>query len=164
MPVEPQPPSPETPLGGGCLCGGVRFEVTEPFLTAGYCHCTHCQRRTGTASSISARVARTGFRLVSGAELIETFQPNPESNPKLFCRRCGGHLFSGDPVAGESFGIRLGALDRDPGIRPEHRQWVDSAVTWEAIPDDGLPRFGGPRTGPRTHDLGDGVDRPNPVA
>jgi len=142
----PQTPSPDAPLGGGCLCGGVRFEVIAPFETAGYCHCTHCQRRTGTASSLSARIARTGVRLVSGAELLETFQPTPESNPKVFCRRCGGHLFSGDPIAGEWVGVRFGALDADPGIRPAHRQWVDSAVPWEPIPDDGLPRFGGPRT------------------
>ena len=32
----------------------------------------------------------------------------------------------------------------DPGIRPQYRQWVSSAVSWETIPDDGLPRFDGP--------------------
>jgi hypothetical protein len=36
---------------GACLCGGVRFELTEPARAAGYCHCTRCQRRTGTAAS-----------------------------------------------------------------------------------------------------------------
>ncbi len=37
--------------------------------------------------------------------------------------------------------VRLGAIDGDPGIRPEWHAWVSSAPDWEAIPDDGLPRF-----------------------
>lgn len=143
---EARQPSAAHPLGGGCLCGAVRFEVTEPFGSAGYCHCTHCQHRTGTAVSASARVPLSGFDLLAGADLLETFQPNPQSNPKVFCRRCGGHLFSGDPFAGPQVAIRLGALDGDPGIRPEYRQYVDSAPPWEPIPDDGLPRYAGPRS------------------
>ena len=40
----------------------------------------------------------------------------------------------------ERVGIRLGAFDSDPGIRPSMRQFVAYAAPWEAIPDDGLPR------------------------
>jgi hypothetical protein len=65
--------------------------------------------------------------------------------PKSFCVRCGGHLYSGEPGGEGIVGVRLGALDADPGIRPQWRQWLASAVPWESIPDDGLPRFDGPR-------------------
>ena len=44
----------QLPLTGGCLCGAVRYEVTEPLVSASYCHCTRCQRRTGTAASAQA--------------------------------------------------------------------------------------------------------------
>ena len=30
----------DLPLTGGCNCGAVRFEITEPFVGASYCHCT----------------------------------------------------------------------------------------------------------------------------
>ena len=136
----PPPPSPESPLGGGCLCGAVRFEITAPFLNAGYCHCTHCQRRTGTGSSVNGRVAQSGFELLQGKERLRSFQPEG-GLPKLFCADCGGHLFSGDPFGDEEVAVRFGALDGDPGIRPEYRQFLDSAVAWEPIPDDGLARF-----------------------
>ena len=125
------PPSshrPRRPRSGAAACAGTSASRSpEPFVGSGYCHCTHCQRRTGTAASASARVGRSGFRLLPGAERLETFQPTPESNPKVFCRRCGSHLFSGDPFAGEHVAIRLGVLDADPGIRPQWHQWVDSA-------------------------------------
>jgi hypothetical protein len=140
MPEMPQPPSPESPLQGGCLCGAVRFEITAPFLSAGYCHCTHCQRRTGTASSANGRVPRAGFRLRQGSGEIRAFKP-PEGVPKLFCVKCGSALFSGDPLSDEEVAVRLGALDRDPGIRPQYRQFVASAASWEPAPDDGLERF-----------------------
>ena len=38
-------------------------------------------------------------------------------------------------------GIRMGAFDADPGIRPSVRQFVSDAAPWEPIPDDGLPRY-----------------------
>jgi hypothetical protein len=132
-------PSPETPLLGGCLCGAVRYELTAPFVLAGYCHCTHCQRRTGTGSSANGRVPQEGFRLLAGEEQLRSFQPEG-GVPKLFCATCGSALFSGDPFSDATVAVRLGTLDRDPGIRPHFRQFVDSAATWEPLPDDGLER------------------------
>ncbi|MGO9321461.1 MAG: GFA family protein [Solirubrobacteraceae bacterium] len=132
-------PSPETPLQGGCLCEAVRFEITAPFVSAGYCHCTHCQRRTGTGSSANGRVPQAGFRLLAGEEQLRSFQP-PVGVPKLFCGACGSALFSGDPFADREVAVRLGTLDRDPGIRPQFRQFVDSSAPWEPIPEDGLAR------------------------
>jgi hypothetical protein len=135
----PDQPSPSHPLQGGCLCGAVRFEITRPFLSAGYCHCTHCQRRTGTGSSANGRVPQDGFALLQGANDLRSYQPSG-GVPKLFCGTCGSALFSGDPFTDAEVAVRLGALDGDPGIRPHYRQFVDSAVSWETIPQDGLTR------------------------
>ena len=49
-------------------------------------------------------------------------------------------LFSRPPSGGEPTGVRLGAFDGDPGIRPQYRQFVEYAAAWEPIPDDRLPR------------------------
>jgi hypothetical protein len=139
-----QQPSPAAPLDGGCLCGAVRYRITQPLSAARYCHCTHCQRRTGTASSANGLVPREGFQLMSGEEHVRSYKP-PTGVPKLFCGTCGSALFSGDPRSDEQVVVRLGTLDRDPGIRPQYRQFVDSAASWEPIPDDGLARY--PRSG-----------------
>jgi hypothetical protein len=128
-------------LTGGCLCGGVRFEVSAPLESAGYCHCTRCQRRTGTAASVQGRVASGSFRVVQGEELVGRYEPASGGFAKEFCSACGGALWSRDPSDPEIVSVRLGAFDRDPGVRPSYRQFVAYAAPWEAIPDDGLPRF-----------------------
>ncbi|HEY7892626.1 MAG TPA: GFA family protein [Solirubrobacteraceae bacterium] len=141
-------PSSRAPLQGGCLCGAVRFRVSEPIISAGYCHCTHCQRRTGTGSSANCRVPRSGFELLSGREQLRSYKP-PTGVPKLFCSTCGSAMFSGDPFSDEEVAVRLGAFDSDPLIRPEYRQFVDSAASWEPIPEDNLERYSGSRTAGR---------------
>jgi len=125
------------PVTGGCACGAVRYAVTAPFAGASYCHCHRCQRRTGTAWSINAAVPPEGFEITQGAELVHTWTPE-DGFPKSFCSQCGSALFSGGGDL--TVGVRMGTLDADPGIRPSHHQWVESAPDWEAIPDDGLPR------------------------
>jgi hypothetical protein len=118
----------------------VRYEITAPFISAGHCHCTHCQRRTGTASAITGRVPQDGFELLRGGELLRAFAP-PGGRPKLFCTNCGSTLFSGEPLGDAEVAVRFGSLDRDPGMRAQYRQFVSSAAPWEAIPEDGLRRF-----------------------
>jgi hypothetical protein len=130
----------ELPLRGGCLCGGVRFEVTEPLVSSSYCHCTRCQRRTGTAASAQARVAPGSLAITQGEELVRAYEPE-DGFAKLFCSVCGSSLFSRSPEDPSVMSVRLGAFDSDPGIRPQWRQYVAYAASWEPIPDDGLERF-----------------------
>jgi hypothetical protein len=131
---------PELPLTGACLCGAVRFEVTEPLLGAGYCHCTRCQRRTGTAASPQARVVPGSLRVTQGEGEIRAHVPE-RGFEKLFCSRCGSALWSRDPDDPDVLSVRLGALDGDPGVRPSYRQFTAYAAPWEPLPDDGLPRY-----------------------
>jgi hypothetical protein len=135
---------PDLPLTGGCNCGAVRFEVTEPLVLAGYCHCRRCQRRTGGAASVQAFPAAGALRLLSGGEVLGCWQP-VDGYGKVFCTTCGSHLWSQSPD-GEIGAIRMGVFDADPGIRPSYRQFLDFAAPWEPIPDDGLQRFGGRRS------------------
>jgi hypothetical protein len=131
---------PSLPLTGGCGCGAVRFEVSEPRVAAVYCHCKRCQRRTGSAFAASARVEPGSFRIVSGEQLVATWAPE-EGFEKAFCSACGSALYAQSPQDRDVLAVRLGAFDGDPGIRPRAHQFVDYAAAWEPIPDDGLPRF-----------------------
>ncbi len=125
---------------GGCLCGAVRFELGELPSDAGYCHCTRCQRRTGTAASAQARIDGRSFRLSAGEQALGVWRHPDGGFEKCFCVHCGAHLFSRNPDDRSQMSIRMAAFDEDPGVRPSWRAYVAYAAPWEPIPDDGLPR------------------------
>ena len=126
-------------LTGGCGCGAVRFEIGGELGQALYCHCTRCQRRSGTAASASVRVAPGSVAVTAGAEHVRAWAP-PDGREKAFCQACGSALFVRSPGSQEIVAVRLGAIDGDPVVRPSARQFVAYAARWEPIPDDGLPR------------------------
>jgi hypothetical protein len=128
-------------LTGGCLCGGVRFELTQPAPAAGHCHCTRCQRRTGGAVSTQARIDGRTLRLLAGEALVRSWRHPDGGFEKCFCGECGSHLFSRNPDDPTQMSIRMGAFDDDPGVRPSWRTYVAYAAPWEPIPDDGLECF-----------------------
>lgn len=132
-------PSPAAPVHGGCLCGGVRYAVTAPFLRANFCHCSRCRKHTGAAASTQGRVPREAFRLLAGADLIRVYRPG-EGMVKAFCSACGSSLFGGRWPDGREVSIRLGTLDDDPGIRPQFHNFCADAPAWLPVPDDGLER------------------------
>jgi hypothetical protein len=129
-------------LTGGCLCGGVRFELSQPPKAAGYCHCTRCQRRTGTGASVQASIEGSALRFVRGEDLVKAWRHPDGGWEKCFCRECGAQLFSRDPDNPAQMSVRFGAFDGDPGVRPGWHTYVDYAPAWAPVPDDGLERFG----------------------
>ena len=130
----------ELPITGGCGCGAVRFEVWKPFVSAAYCHCTRCQRRTGSAAAATARAEPGTVRIVQGEGELRAWAPEG-GREKVFCGLCGSALFSRMVGSDDNDGVRLGAIDGYPGIRPSSRQFVAYAATWEDVPDDGLPHY-----------------------
>jgi hypothetical protein len=127
---------------GSCLCGGVRFEVMAPFTRSSHCHCSRCRKHSGTFGLTMVRVPRAGFRLLAGEELLRVFRPDGGA-VKAFCSVCGSSLFGANWPEGDEISIRIGALDDDPGIRPQYHSFVGSRAPWDELPDDGLPRYEG---------------------
>jgi hypothetical protein len=127
-------------LRGSCLCGGVKFEVSEAPETLRYCHCESCKKLSGSGATVNVRVPSTAIRILEGEELLQTFQPS-EGSTKTFCLACGSNLFGGgwpdSPVAS----VRATAIDDPFDARPSAHLFVKSVAAWETLPDDGLERF-----------------------
>jgi hypothetical protein len=125
---------------GTCLCGGVEFEVTEPFASFAYCHCTSCKKLSGGPGTANGRARSDAIRILRGRELLRTFQPH-EGTAKTFCSACGSNLFGGGWPESEQASVRLTALEESFEEGPEAHLFVRSVAPWETLPDDGLERF-----------------------
>jgi hypothetical protein len=128
------------PIQGSCLCGGVRFEVTETFTTLRYCHCASCKKLSGGAGTANGRARSESIRILEGEELLRTYQPD-EGSAKTFCSRCGSNLFGGGWPEAPTVSVRLSAVDTPFDGKPQAHLYVRSVAPWETLPDDGLDRF-----------------------
>lgn len=115
-------------FNGACLCGGVEYEAKDP-ASMGYCHCTRCQRWTGS-SLAGAVVAKDDFAFTKGSELVKTYQS--EFAPRNFCSNCGASLYDD---LGENYFVAAGLM-RDLDLKPSFHQQVAYKADWEEIGDD----------------------------
>jgi hypothetical protein len=129
-------------IPASCLCGSVRFEVELPFRRANHCHCSRCRKHSGAFGLTHGRVPRDAVRMLAGEELVSVYRPSGGA-VKAFCSRCGSSLFGGAWPEGPEVSVRFGALDGDPGIRPQYRSFAGSRAVWDELPEDGLPHYEG---------------------
>ena len=125
---------------GSCLCGSVRYEITGELGDFGYCHCTMCQKASGSAHAANSPVDRDRFRLVSGAEVIREFESSP-GKLRAFCSKCGSPTFAYLTATPEVIRIRLGSLDTSFEKRPQAHTFVADKASWEPPILDDLPQF-----------------------
>ena len=128
-------------IQGSCLCGSVRYEVRGPLGPATHCHCSMCRKAHGAAFGSYARVQRSEFVLLSGADDIASYQSSPEVT-RTFCRRCSSTLQFIRATRPNTFSLALGTLDDDPGVRPSMHIHIESKVPWLDI-NDGIPQHVG---------------------
>lgn len=106
---------------GGCVCGSVRFRALGEPSRVTICHCTWCQRRTGTAFATEVVFDRSQVE-ITGPEIGHYRHLSDESGRWLdieFCRRCGGNLgFSLEAVPGVRT-LPAGAFDDPAWISAE---------------------------------------------
>lgn len=130
-----------TTLSGGCLCGEVRFEVSEAPLSAVCCHCRGCQQAHSAPFAALALIPPGGVALTRGTPARhETVANSGAATFREFCGACGTHLFSGGADFPEFRAVKLFALDDPTAFAPVAHVWTSRAVAWSP-PSDGLPCF-----------------------
>ena len=128
-------------FSGRCLCGAVRYRLTEKPLIVYACHCTDCQKRSGSAFGLSMWVRRASIELTQGdAALNVTATDDGRVRHSRICATCVTRLWSEPQKRPEIAVLRPGTLDDTSSLRPQAHLWTRSAQRWFAIPD-GVPRY-----------------------
>jgi len=122
----------ELPLTGGCNCGAVRYEVTEPLVIASYCHCRRCQRRSGGAASPNAHPAEGAFRIVKGHDRLKQWKPE-DGGEKWFCGDCGSSMLALLFVALDWTDAASGQAHESPLQTPRISPWRQIGVCDRSI-------------------------------
>ena len=126
------------PLTGQCQCRSVAYKITSPPLAVYACHCTECQRQSGSAFSLSLVAERDSVLIAEGKPAAwERHHESGRVIDCLFCAKCGTRLFH-EPRANTKVTIvKPGSLDDTSWLFPVGHIWTRSAQPWVAIPKDG---------------------------
>lgn len=123
-------------LPGSCLCGSVRFEVKPPFSVFRYCHCSRCQKASGSAHAANAIVPAAQFAWCAGESLIKRYDlATAQRFSVWFCTQCGSrtpHRIRGR----DDYLIPAGLLDQAPAQKPENGIFWGSRAQWYVSPGE----------------------------
>jgi hypothetical protein len=120
---------------GSCLCSGVHYKITNQLGPIVYCHCTRCQKASGSAAVNSVEILRRDFFITQGADLVQCFANEGQVN-RFFCRNCGSQLFSQRDATPDNMRVRLGTLDTKIDKKVDFHIFVGSKPSWADILDN----------------------------
>jgi hypothetical protein len=124
--------SPANKISGRCLCGNVSYSAEGEPMVQAVCHCSDCQRQTGSPFTVIVGVPLSAFS-IEGATLASfatTGSDHGEETQRSFCSACGSPLFSVSAVAPELAFIKAGTLDDASWLEPGVEVWASSAQPW----------------------------------
>ncbi len=125
---------------GGCTCGAVRFRLNGRPIFVHCCHCTWCQRETGSAFAVNAFIEASQVELLRG-QPVHTTLPTISGKGQVLsrCPNCGVTVWSNYAGAGLNFNfVRVGTLDDPSCVPPDIHIYTSTKQPWVVLPD-GVP-------------------------
>lgn len=123
-------------LQGGCLCGAVRYRLLDAPMFVHCCHCTECQRSSGSAFAVNAPIERGRLHLIQGRPrrwMVPT--DTGRTQDMMRCEHCGTALWSHHPQLGGAIAlVYTGTLDAPHGLVPQVHLFTRSRQPWVSLP------------------------------
>ena len=120
-------------IDGRCHCGSITYGAEIDPDNVRICHCTDCQRLSGTAFRISVGTPEANFALLSGSP--KTYVKTGESGARraqVFCPECGSQIYAtaAEGDGPKVFNLRTGTIDQRDRLVPRSQIWRRSAQPW----------------------------------
>jgi len=118
---------------GQCHCGAIRYEAEVDPARTQACHCTDCQRLSGSPYRVSIPAPRESFVLLSGNPRI--YVKTADSGNKraqAFCADCGSPIYSSAVSDPPMYSLRVACLDERADLPPHKQIWCRSSLGWAA--------------------------------
>ena len=122
---------------GGCLCGAIRYRVSAPITKLIVCHCTDCQKASGTGASVNGFVPSENFEILKGEpKIFSKVVDSGNTLHRAYCADCGSPIYSRRDNTPQTTGLKVGTLDEPLGMEVAMNIWTRSARPWMHIDPD----------------------------
>ena len=119
-------------MDGRCACGAVRYRMTERPLFVHACHCTWCQRESGSAFALNALIETDLVERLAG-EVEEVATPSNSGKGQIIarCPTCKVALWSHYAGAGRrACFVRVGTLEAPGDCPPDIHIFTSTKLPW----------------------------------
>ena len=126
------------PLDGGCTCRSVRYRMLTPPLFVHCCHCTWCQRESGSAFALNALIESDRVELLGGKpDVVDTPSNSGKGQKIARCPACRVAVWSNYAGSGDAVRfVRVGTLDQAWRIKPDIHIYTSTRQSWLLLPPD----------------------------
>jgi len=122
-------------IKGSCLCGKVTYAAATDPVFAGVCHCTACQKGSGSAYASVIGVPTPSLTITGTTNRFDRIGDSGNPVHRDFCPNCGSSVaLSADVMAGITM-LTVGTLDDPSWVKPAMQIYCDSALPWSRVPD-----------------------------
>ncbi len=125
---------------GSCLCGAVRYVLKSEPRAVSICHCTHCQRQSGSVFSFNLVMREADYEQSGETMIYVDTGDSGQPVYRHFCGRCGSSILAKTALLPGKVVVKAGTLDNIEGLQPKAEIYTDHAVKW-VTPVAGAARF-----------------------
>ena len=121
---------------GGCTCRQVRYRMITKPLFVHCCHCTWCQRETGSAFALNAMIEAERLQILQGeVRVIDTPSNSGKGQRISRCPKCLIAMWSNYAGLGDAVCfVRVGTLDNPGALPPDIHIFTSTKQPWVVLP------------------------------
>ena len=123
------------PYSGGCQCKQIRYEIIEEPIRLVACHCTECQRQSGSAFGMSMHINQNAILLKGKIKTYDRTAQSGYKNTGCFCPNCGNRIYNIPHSLNKIYTLKPGTLDDTSWLKPSSFIWTKNSQGWVPIPD-----------------------------
>ena len=122
-----------------CSCGQLQITVKGEPKTVVACHCTQCQKRTGSAFGVSVYFSNEQVKAITGSsKIFEQISDVGRWVKRHFCETCGTTVHWQAEFLPGLIGVAVGCFDNPENFKPTASCWEASKQSWVNLPEDWL--------------------------
>jgi len=123
-------------LQGGCLCGAVRYTLTQAPNYVYFCHCRDCQLESGSPFVTDMNVDRHAVQITGPLTRYVRTGDSGKSIHRNFCSLCGTTVYTEFDVDPDHVSIKACSLDDPSGLKPDRHLFIIRKQPWLGLADN----------------------------
>ncbi|HEY7690164.1 MAG TPA: GFA family protein [Dongiaceae bacterium] len=127
-------------IKGGCLCGQASYEIAADPIMAVHCHCTDCQKTSGSGHTEHVLFPRAAVKLTGKLSEYKSKADSGNTVTRAFCPTCGSPVFSASSGMPDMLTVRAGTLEDPAKFQAQATVYAIRRHKWDPM-DASIPSF-----------------------